>query len=72
LKEDDMPMYQYACTTCGQSFEKKLSMAQADEPQACPDCGSADTRKRPAAIALGGQRRAAGPVEPPVRRSPFS
>ncbi|MCA9967263.1 MAG: zinc ribbon domain-containing protein [Anaerolineales bacterium] len=49
-----MPMYQYQCRSCEQPFEKRLSMSRASDPQDCPACGSADTRKRLGAIALGG------------------
>ena len=38
-----MPMYQYACEVCGQPFEKKLAMAQSNEAQSCPNCGSGNT-----------------------------
>ncbi len=66
-----MPIYQYACQDCDQAFEKRLRMAQAGEPQECPNCESPNTRKRIGAIAVGGMR-AAAPAAAPVRRSPFS
>lgn len=68
-----MPMYQYACESCGQSFEKKLSMAQAGEAQECPNCGSPRTRKKLGAVALGAgatPTRTAQSTLP--RTSPFS
>jgi putative FmdB family regulatory protein len=53
-----MPYYQYSCRTCGQSFEKKLPMSQANETQACPCCQSRETRKKLSSFALTGASRA--------------
>ena len=67
-----MPMYQYACNECGRDFEKKLRMSQSGDPQDCPSCGSADTRKRIGSFAVGGTAAsAAAPTRAPVS-SPFS
>ena len=66
-----MSMYQYACQECGQDFEKRLRMSQSGETQACPSCGSMDTRKRIGAFAVSGG--SSGPqqsVRP--QSSPFS
>lgn len=41
-----MPMYSFVCKTCGQPFDKRLRMSQSDVVQACPECGSEETRKR--------------------------
>jgi putative FmdB family regulatory protein len=38
-----MPTYDYACASCG-GFDAFRSMAQRDEPVACPDCGAAAPR----------------------------
>lgn len=69
-----MPMYQFACESCGQPFEKKLPMSESGSTQSCPSCGSTDTRKRLSAVALGGGSSAPARTETvaPVRRSPFS
>ncbi|WP_368493247.1 FmdB family zinc ribbon protein [Deinococcus sp.] len=32
-----MPTYDFLCEPCG-TFEKRLSIAQRDEPQRCPRC----------------------------------
>lgn len=66
-----MPMYQYACRSCGQEFEKKLPMSQSGETQACPACASMDTRKRIGAIAVTGGALASAGRPAPVT-SPFS
>jgi putative FmdB family regulatory protein len=52
-----MPRYQYGCETCGEAFEKQLRMSQSGETQACPACGSLETRKRIGAVAV----RSSGP-----------
>ncbi|VAW31757.1 hypothetical protein MNBD_CHLOROFLEXI01-2995 [hydrothermal vent metagenome] len=41
-----MPMYDFACRTCGQPFEKKLRMSQSSDPQTCPEYGSGDTPQK--------------------------
>lgn len=38
-----MPTYDYACADCG-GFDAIRSLAQRDEPAACPDCGGASLR----------------------------
>jgi putative FmdB family regulatory protein len=65
-------MYQYACESCGQPFEKKLAMSQAGEAQECPSCGSLRTRKKLGAVALGAGATPTRSVTAPPRTSPFS
>ncbi len=38
-----MPTYDYACVACG-GFDAMRTVAERDEPVACPDCGSASPR----------------------------
>jgi putative FmdB family regulatory protein len=69
-----MPMYSFVCQECGRPFEKKLRMSEAGDAQACPSCGSGDTRKSIGAVAVGGFSRSSSmalPVQQPAR-SPFS
>lgn len=33
-----MPIYDFACSACGHSFERLQKMSDAD-PTVCPDCG---------------------------------
>jgi putative FmdB family regulatory protein len=65
-----MPIYEYACTPCGKSFEE-LVIRKSDEADVkCPVCGSAEILRqmsRPAAARVGGGEgsapsRACGPV----------
>ena len=39
-----MPTYEFRCRTCGDTFEVRRSMAEADAPAACPE-GHADTTR---------------------------
>jgi putative FmdB family regulatory protein len=45
-----VPIYEYRCRTCGDSFEK-LMRRGSDEQPACPSCGQADTDRLISAIA---------------------
>jgi putative FmdB family regulatory protein len=38
-----MPIYEIACDACG--FSGELIALHAEDPLACPSCGSVDTRK---------------------------
>ena len=40
-----MPIYEYACTACERTFEKRRMMSQADAEIDCPACGSAETSR---------------------------
>lgn len=42
-----MPIYEYQCADCGNTFEKlvRFSDLKADSPE-CPGCQSENTRKR--------------------------
>ncbi len=65
-----MPMYEYACQTCGRSFDKLLRMSQADAPQICPHCGGEQTRRQLSSFAMGGVAKAVASA--PAPRSPFT
>lgn len=39
-----MPVYEFACESCGLQFEKLRKMSESDAPAACPECG-VDARK---------------------------
>jgi putative FmdB family regulatory protein len=46
-----MPLYDYSCPGCGQSFEKRVPIAEADQTS-CPRCGSQQTKRQLPHIAL--------------------
>jgi putative FmdB family regulatory protein len=53
-----MPIYEYVCPTCGQSFEKLVRGGRKarEAPVACPVCGQDSHRKQVTLIAaVGGE-----------------
>ncbi len=51
-----MPIYEYACTPCGKTFEELLIRRSDEADVRCPGCGSADVARqmsRPAAVGGG-------------------
>lgn len=56
-----MPLYEYVCPGCGESFEKRVPVAEADQT-ACPNCGSQHTNRRLSRIALQIQHVSSIPV----------
>ncbi|MGH9228168.1 MAG: FmdB family zinc ribbon protein [Acidimicrobiales bacterium] len=55
-----MPLYDFRCRTCGDTFELRRSMAEADAPAPCPE-GHLDTIKLVPLVAVG-RRASAGPA----------
>jgi putative FmdB family regulatory protein len=58
-----MPVYTYQCSQCRNSFEVRKRMSDLDSETRCPDCGSAETERLIANVAIfatgsDGQRRA--------------
>lgn len=41
-----MPIYEYACRTCGSDFEKLVRSASASDDISCPECASPDVKKK--------------------------
>ncbi|MEN6531232.1 MAG: zinc ribbon domain-containing protein [Anaerolineaceae bacterium] len=41
-----MPLYEYVCQSCKQTFETLRSFSQADQPITCPSCGKTDARRQ--------------------------
>lgn len=39
-----MPIYEYSCNACNESFELLTTMSKADEA-ICPKCGSGDVKR---------------------------
>lgn len=57
-----MPVYEYRCRACGDTFEELRQAADADAPVACA-CGEADVARLPSMIAprgAGGELPMAG------------
>jgi putative FmdB family regulatory protein len=56
-----MPLYEYVCPDCQQPFEKRVSIAEADQT-ACPHCGSPQTKRQLSRIALQFQNMSVIPL----------
>ncbi len=41
-----MPIYEYVCPQCGNTFERRVSFSDADKRQPCPRCGNEHARRR--------------------------
>jgi putative FmdB family regulatory protein len=59
-----VPLYEFRCRTCGDTFELRRSMAESDAPASCPG-GHDDTVKLLPLVAVGG-RASAAPGAPPA------
>lgn len=46
-----MPLYEFDCLSCGQSFEKLVRSAGAIKEVACPVCGQMHVQKKLSAFA---------------------
>jgi putative FmdB family regulatory protein len=55
-----MPLYEYRCKTCGQSFEKMIRFSEADHSPTCPACQSQDTQKKISTFASVGSSTGSG------------
>jgi putative FmdB family regulatory protein len=53
-----MPIYEYACRSCGAAFE---ALVYGDERPACPSCAGKDLEKRFSAFAVGGAASGGSP-----------
>lgn len=49
-----MPMYEFVCGECDQSFDKVMRFSELDQQPICPTCGSPDTRKKISLFASSG------------------
>jgi putative FmdB family regulatory protein len=49
-----MPLYEYRCKSCGESFEKMIRFSEADRSPTCPACQSQDTQKKISVFASHG------------------
>ena len=39
-----MPIYEYACSRCGEAYERLMRMGAVESPP-CPSCGSEEARR---------------------------
>ena len=60
-----MPIYEYTCKDCEQTFESLRPMSQADQPIPCARCGGKHTRRKLSVFyAESGGKAVAGASEP--------
>ncbi|MEN6480288.1 MAG: zinc ribbon domain-containing protein [Anaerolineales bacterium] len=50
-----MPLYEFHCHHCGETFTVRRPFSAAKEPAACPSCASADTTRAFATFACTAQ-----------------
>jgi putative FmdB family regulatory protein len=59
-----MPVYEYACRSCPERFEKRVSMEARNERTFCPACGADGAERRVSVFAAfgtsGGQTASLG------------
>jgi putative FmdB family regulatory protein len=67
-----MPLYEYACQTCSDSFEKLISASRADEQQVCPKCGGHETSRQLSSFAVSNGSSAGSMMSAPPASSPFT
>ena len=48
-----MPIYEFLCAHCGESFEKTAAISQRDAKTKCPACGSPKTARKLSAVGVG-------------------
>jgi putative FmdB family regulatory protein len=58
-----MPLYEYQCEECGESFEILVRSAAQEDEVSCPKCGGTKVRKAISLFGVGGSggKAAAGP-----------
>ncbi len=49
-----MPIYEYRCTSCGETFSLLQKMGAGAAETSCPRCGSTEVEKLISACAVGG------------------
>ncbi len=49
-----MPLYEYYCPDCDQSFEKLMRLSEANVLPECPECGGKHTQKLLSTFATSG------------------
>ncbi len=56
-----MPVYEFTCDACGETFEIISSLADRDEKAVCPACGGRDVKPVFSSVSLGGSRSSVNP-----------
>ncbi|MEI6724697.1 MAG: zinc ribbon domain-containing protein [Actinomycetes bacterium] len=56
-----MPVYEFTCDACGETFEIISSLADRDEKAVCPACGGREVKAVFSSVSLGGSRSSVNP-----------
>ncbi len=56
-----MPVYEFTCADCGETFEIISSLADRDEKAVCPACSGRDVKPVFSSVSLGGSRSSVNP-----------
>lgn len=48
-----MPLYEYACEDCGETFEELVSLRDRHNKRVCPNCGSEQVQRLVSTFAMG-------------------
>ena len=67
-----MPLYEYVCPTCGQSFDKLVRFSEADKIPVCPNCGEKETHKKISAGSMIGSSSSGSTSVSRPASSPFT
>ncbi|HKX71229.1 MAG TPA: zinc ribbon domain-containing protein [Acidimicrobiales bacterium] len=63
-----MPLYDFRCRTCGDTYEVRRTMAEAEDPAPCPQ-GHRDTVRLLPLVSVGGRAAASRSLASPSRAS---
>jgi len=58
-----MPIYEYRCTKCGETFEEFQNVNEGNEKLTCPKCGEPKPEKMFSAFASTGNSKGGFPAQ---------
>ena len=67
-----MPLYEYRCPDCGQTFDKIVRFSEADQIPTCPNCGEVNSQKLISAGAVIGTSSGGSAAVSRPPSSPFT
>ena len=67
-----MPLYEYRCPDCGETFDKIVRFSEADQIPVCPKCGEMNTQKLISAGAVIGTSSSGSATVSRPPSSPFT
>ena len=56
-----MPVYEFTCAACGETYDIISSLADRDQKAVCPACGGRDATPVFSSVSLGGSRSSVNP-----------